>query len=272
MTIQRHQSGIDNRSRESDPFLANVVNAGEGLNDEEFAALREWGDSLYDRVGMNPDVSSGAVGHKLDQNTGVSSDSLNLNNYPGLAGEVASLTDPFDAGTRQVNRQIGETVQEVKAAVNGSGSEITDTSELETDVTVRLFSEGVRGQLMNEVAPMGGGVSYEDKWQTRRASVAKHFVEELINGNADVIKNLPPDAASRVLDMTYNLSQKYGSVEHMSDEALAPLGRYLEGVQAGQVDSEDEPGEPEPVGDGSLESIRASVAQSYNQDDFTKAA
>ena len=58
----------------------------------------------------------------------------------------------------------------------------------------------------------------------------------------------------------------------MSDEALAPLGRYLEGVQAEQVDSEDEPGGPEPVGDGSLESIRASVAQSYDQDDFTKAA
>jgi hypothetical protein len=125
---------------------------------------------------------------------------------------------------------------------------------------------------MNEAVPLSGGVSYEDMWQARRASVARHFVEELINGNADVIKNLPPDAASRVLDMTYNLSQKYGSVEHMSDEALAPLGRYLEGVQAEQVDSKDEPDKPRLDGGGSLESIRASVAQSYNQDDFTKAA
>lgn len=272
MTIQRHQSGIDNRSRESDPFLAKVVDTSEDLSDEQLAALNDWGNSLYDRVGMNPDLSTGAVGRKLDQNTGVSSDPFNYNNYTGLAGEMASLTNPFDSGTRQVNQQIGATVQEVKQAVAGSGSEIADETALTNDVAVRLYSEGVRAQLMNEAVPVSGGVNYEDMWQAKRASVAKHFVEELINGNADVIKNLPPDAASRVLDMTYNLSQKYGSVEHMSDEVLAPLGRYLEGIQAEQVYSEDEPSEPEPSGDGSLESIRASVAASYSQDDFTTAA
>lgn len=278
MTIQRNQSNLLGINPKVNPFEQALVN-GEGsevgLDAEQLEHIRLWGESLYSRVGLNPNRSAIAIGEKMGATVGVSSNPNGTENYHALAGELAYSPDPLDTKTRVIDTQIGDTISHVRDAWSEHvGADMNHAGDIEDDVRVRYAAERARKDMTGEDISESGAITFEDQRHVERAAIGRKLAQELLSGNTDALQELADDSARSVTQQVYELQQRYGDVEHMPNEDLARIGRYVETAPFKQANAAESQPETASVDDGNILALRAKINDiyQYDQDDFELAA